>query len=78
MKTSSWRVLPTKLLRGYIVPIGDEKKAKHYMAEAYACYSKWGAIGLLNKIDKMYPDLVPSVSKVSHDTMTDTPSTDKR
>jgi PAS domain S-box-containing protein len=59
--------IASEIIAGIYSSIGDEKKARHYMAEAYACYSKWGATGLINKINKMYPDLVPSEGKISSD-----------
>ena len=55
--------------------IGEEKKAKQYMIDAYECYSKWGATGLVNKLSRLYPHIVPSGIKGSHDTTTDTSST---
>jgi len=45
--------------------INENDKAKRYMAEAHACYVKWGATGLLDKIKKMYPELVPSETGLS-------------
>ncbi len=57
--------IASEIIAGIYRSIGDEKKAKHYMAETHACYSKWGATGLLNKITKMYPDLMPSESSLS-------------
>jgi len=47
--------------------IDENEKAKAYMNQAYACYSRWGATGLLNKIRKMYPELVPVEADVSPD-----------
>lgn len=57
--------IASEIIAGIYRSIGDEKKAKHYMTETHACYSKWGATGLLNKITKMYPDLMPSESSLS-------------
>jgi len=67
--------IAAEIIAGIHSSIGDEKKAKHYMTEAYGCYSKWGAVGLMNKLTRMYPDLVASVGRISHDVMTDTSST---
>jgi diguanylate cyclase (GGDEF)-like protein len=50
---------------------GNEKKANAYKAAAYSCYSRWGAAGLLNKLNGMYPDIVTSAGKTSQDTMVD-------
>ncbi len=50
---------------------GNEKKANDYKAAAYSCYSRWGATGLLNKLNRMYPDIVTSAGKVSQDTTMD-------
>ncbi|MBN1365669.1 MAG: diguanylate cyclase [Syntrophaceae bacterium] len=63
-----------EIIAGIYRSIGEEKKAKHYMADAYSCYSKWGATGLLNKLTRMYPDIVPSTERVSSDTTDDTSS----
>lgn len=51
---------------------GNEKRANEYKAAAYSCYSRWGATGLLNKLNRMYPDIVTSAGKVSPDTVLDT------
>ncbi len=51
---------------------GNEKKANDFKAAAYSCYSRWGATGLLNKLNKIYPDIVTSAGKVSQDTGMDT------
>ena len=59
--------IASEIIARIYISIGDNKKAKHYMAEAHTCYSKWGATGLINKINKMYPDLVPSEGKISSD-----------
>ena len=52
--------------------VGNEKRANEYKAAAYSCHSRWGATGLLNKLNRMYPDIVTSAEKVSQDTMMDT------
>ncbi|MDI6741319.1 MAG: AAA family ATPase [Smithella sp.] len=64
--------ISSEIIAGIYRSIGDEKKSKHYMAETHACYSKWGATGLLNKIRKMYPDLVPSETGDSQEVETTT------
>jgi PAS domain S-box-containing protein len=64
--------IASEIIAGIYRSIGNEKKAKHYMAEVYACYSKWGATGLLNKINKMYPDMVPLEGKTFRDVVKDT------
>ncbi|MBN1365182.1 MAG: AAA family ATPase [Syntrophaceae bacterium] len=51
--------------------IGDEQKAKHFMNEAYRCYSKWGATGLLDKLHRLYPHMIPSSARISRDTAAD-------
>ncbi|MCP4131785.1 MAG: response regulator, partial [bacterium] len=37
---------------------GDIDVARGYMARAWSCYSKWGALGKLKHLEETYPDLV--------------------
>lgn len=53
--------------------IGENEKAKKYMAGAIDCYKRWGAVALINKVNKMYPDLVPSEVKASESIVQDKP-----
>jgi predicted ATPase/serine phosphatase RsbU (regulator of sigma subunit) len=38
----------------------DEEAARERMAAAFAGYFRWGAIGVLNNLTKMYPNLAPA------------------
>lgn len=57
--------IASEMIAGIYRSIGEEQKAEKYMTETYACYSRWGATGLIDKIKKMYPDLIPSAVRVS-------------
>lgn len=54
--------------------IGENEKARTYMAGALECYKKWGAVALINKINKMYPELISSDVEVSDKMVKDTPA----
>ncbi len=59
--------IASEIMAGEYQSIGENEKAKRFLDQACACYSKWGATGLLNKIRKMYPALVPSEAGISQD-----------
>ena len=44
---------------------GNEKKANEHKTAAYSCYAKWGAAGLLNKLSKVYPEMVKSDVRIT-------------
>lgn len=70
--------IASEIIAGIFRSINDNEKAGKYMAEAYSCYKRWGATGLLTKIKKMYPDLVPSEIKVSPEMEETAPATTRR
>ena len=59
-----------EIIARLFLSIGEEEKARHYIADAYRCYSKWGATGLINKLTKMYPDLAKVQSEAARETST--------
>ncbi len=59
--------IASEIIAGIYRSLDENEKSKRYMSQAYACYAKWGAVGLLNKIKKMYPDLVPAEIRISPD-----------
>lgn len=67
--------IASDIIAGIYRSIDETEKAKKYIAEAHICYKKWGATGLLTKIKKMYPELVPSETKISPEMEETTPAT---
>jgi PAS domain S-box-containing protein len=59
--------IASEIMAGEYRSIGEYEKSKKFMTQAHACYSKWGATALIDKIRNMYPDLVPSESMVGPD-----------
>lgn len=59
--------IASEIIAGIYRSINDHEKAGRYMTQAYACYSRWGATALIDKIRKMYPDLVPAETATSRD-----------
>lgn len=57
--------IASEAIASVYLSINEKEKSRKCMAEAYACLAKWGATGLLDKIKKMYPDLVPVDDKAS-------------
>ena len=57
--------IASEIMAGEYRSIGENEKAKRFLDRAGICYSTWGATGLLNKIRKMYPELVSSEADVS-------------
>jgi predicted ATPase/serine phosphatase RsbU (regulator of sigma subunit)/tRNA A-37 threonylcarbamoyl transferase component Bud32 len=55
----------------------DEETARERMAAAFTGYFKWGAIGVLNNLIKMYPHLAPANTPVKdiNDTLADSTGT---
>jgi len=51
--------IASEIVAGLYLSIGEEKKAREQIGNCHRCYAKWGAIGLIEKIRRMYPAYVP-------------------
>ena len=51
--------IASEIIADLYLSMGEEKKAQEQIINCRRCYAKWGAVGLLEKIERKYPAYLP-------------------